>query len=51
MSKLWEVMAVYEVVADTEEEVWEKWGLGDVTYQCIEDITEIGDTEEGDDRE
>lgn len=51
MSKVWEVMAVYEVIADTEEEVWEKWGLGEVRYDCIEDITEIGETEEEDDDE
>lgn len=50
MSKLWEVTVIYDVIADTEEEVWKKWASGeDVTYNCIEDITEMYDISEDED--
>lgn len=42
MSKVWEVKAVFNVVADTEEDVWVKWASDrDVTYDCIDEITEL----------
>ena len=50
MSKTWEVIAVFNVVADTEEEVWAKWAKDeDVTYDCIHSIEELWDNEEDDD--
>ena len=50
MSKLWNVRADFVVIADTEEEVWEKWASDtDVTYEAIWSIDELEDL--GDDDE
>ena len=39
MTTYWTVMVEYTVEADTEEEVWDKWGKEkDVTYECIHSI-------------
>jgi hypothetical protein len=40
--KTWEVTAVFTVQAETEEEVWVKWGKDeDVSYECIHSIEEL----------
>jgi len=46
MSKIWNVRADFTVIADTEEEVWDKWASDkDVTYECIYSIDYIEDEE------
>lgn len=47
MSKLWNVRADFSVIAETEEEVWEKWAADkDVTYDGIWSIDVIEDLED-----
>ena len=47
MSKTWEVIAVFTVQAETEEEVWEKWAKDqDIQYDCIHSIEELWDDED-----
>ena len=49
MSKLWNVRADFTVIADTEEEVWEKWASDtDVTYDGIWSIDHLEDEEHDD---
>lgn len=49
MGKTWEVIAVFTVQAETEEEVWEKWAKDkDVTYDCIHSIEALWDEEDDD---
>ena len=46
MSKIWNVRADFTVIADSEEEVWDKWASDkDVTYDSIYSIDYIEDEE------
>jgi hypothetical protein len=52
MSKIYELIAVYTIQADSEEEVWEKWATDkDVVYDSVYsiDLIEDDDDEEDDD--
>lgn len=47
MAKTWEVIAVFTVEAETEEEVWIKWMKDqDIQYDCIHSIEELWDDED-----
>ncbi len=50
MSKIWNVRADFTVIAENEEEVWEKWASDtDVTYDSIWSIDYVENEEEDDD--